>query len=315
MSDQATQFSIQDLPNPGLIHELHNNYYTNDTDIWESDHIASIWKYHASRFQVNIDDSNNLISFSGIGFGQYQWSRLKWRIRDYLSICYHLTVLNQRFRLLKLWRPTMRLCKTMGMNLTRDVFRQVCALELVKSHLPPRSDQKDLQILVIGDGLGILSALLKVIFPNSTIVMVDIGKTLLLQSYYVQKSHPKLTHSLVNSSNYVKSSDFVYCPAEYLELISDFQFDIAVNIASMQEMNDATISRYFQFLRTTLKSDNLFYCCNREYTRMVHGEVSEFFLYPWEHKDKHLIDSKCPWMHYVFLPGKGRKGPFPYINI
>ena len=82
----------------------------------------------------------------------------------------------------------------------------------------------------------------------------------------------------------------------------------------MQEMNDATISRYFQFLRTTLKSDNLFYCCNREYTRMVHGEVSEFFLYPWVHKDKHLIDSKCPWMHYVFLPGKGRKGPFPYIN-
>jgi len=54
---------------------------------------------------------------------------------------------------------------------------------------------------------------------------------------------------LVDKETDLGQADFLYCPAETLHALEKYRFDIAVNVASMQEMTSATISRYFDFMR------------------------------------------------------------------
>ena len=56
--------------------------------------------------------------------------------------------------------------------------------------------------------------------------------------------------------------DFVLLPDYRLELLADCRFDLAINIASMQEMRVDQVERYLDFLRSTCAGD--FYSCNRD---------------------------------------------------
>ena len=152
--------------------------------------------------------------------------------------------------------------------------------------------------------------MLKEIYPEAKIVLVDLGKTLLFQSYYCQKVFPQAKHVLVKAGELVDNqADFIYCPSELLSELDDQKFDFAVNIASMQEMNEETVNQYFQFLRTHLHQENRFYCCNREEKRMAQGEISRFLSYPWQAEDQHFVDGKCPWYKYVLSHHRTEKGP------
>jgi hypothetical protein len=134
--------------------------------------------------------------------------------------------------------------------------------------------------------------------------MIDIGKVLLFQAYFCQKAHPGGVHRLADTAVDNNYSDFVYCPSEHISSIDSFVFDIAINVASMQEMNVSTITAYFSFLRSHLQKANLFYCCNREFKKMPGGEITEFDKYPWKREDRHLVDGYCPWLSYFLSPAK-----------
>ena len=84
---------------------------------------------------------------------------------------------------------------------------------------------------------------------------------------------------------------------------------MAVNIASMQEMNQAAIDKCFRFLRHNLTTDHLFYCCNRQEKKMPGGEISRFDAYPWKRNDRHLVDELCPWHLYYLSVGREKNGP------
>ena len=233
----------------------------------------------------------------------------------------HLIHLPNRKELLRLFAVAARVCRAMGLDPTLDVFRQVCTLEVLQRHLPNEMRHKRMHVLMIGDGYGVLSALFKSVFPNSTVVMIDIGKTLLFQAYHCQKAHPEHEHALAASVSDLKRVDFVYCPAEDLVSLERFKFDMAMNIASMQEMNVSTIARYFAFLRKYLHPTNLFYCCNRESKTLVGGEVSEFLRYPWQDDDRYLLDEYCPWHQYFFSRSRAKNGLYfygarvPFVNF
>ena len=297
------------LPNEDLIRYLIEKYYRSAINPEESEFVSSHWKHYGDLFDIMVDAEGSLVSISGIGFGTCEWNSLAHRLLDQLCVLTHLTHLPHRWQLLRLISTVAKNCDRMGLDPTLDVFRQVCSLELLERYIPDEMRHKRMHVLMIGDGYGILSALFKSIFPNSTIVMVDIGKTLLFQAYYCQKAFPECTHGLVDTAADLDDIDFVYSPTEYLEMLERFTFDIAVNIVSMQEMNISTIARYFALLRKCLQPDNLFYCCNRESKRLVGGEVSEFFHYPWQSGDRYLVDDDCPWSLYFFLRGRAENGP------
>ena len=288
------------IPNQALIRYLIENYYQGGVSRRDSDFVSSHWKYYSDMFKLELDDEGNLLALSGTGFGTCKWASPVHQLLDELCFFSHLIHLPHKWEIIRLRAIAGKICKAMGMDPTFDVFRQVCSMELIKRELPADMLCKRMHALMIGDGYGVLSALFRSIFSNSAIVMVDIGKTLLFQAYYCQKAHPDCVHELANTAVELDSVDFVYCPTEQLEIFGRFEFDIAINIASMQEMDVPTIARYFDFLRNCLRPNNLFYCCNRESKTLHGGEVSKFMEYPWQDGDRYLVDGYCPWHQYFF---------------
>lgn len=309
------------LPNQGLIRYLIENYYQGRIKPEEREFISSHWKHYSQLFDIQVDPEGNLVSLSGIGFGACEWSGLVHRFLDQLCVFSHLVHLPRRREILRLRTIAARVCNRMGLDLTLDVLRQVYSLELLERNLPDDMRHKRMCVLMIGDGYGILSALFKSVFPNSTIVMIDIGRTLLFQAYHCQKAYPESVHKLARMVADLDSVDFVYCPTEDLETLERFKFAIAVSIASMQEMNTLTIARYFAFLRKCLQPNNLFYCCSRESKTLIGGEVSEFLKYPWQDSDRYLVHGYCPWHHYFFSRGRAKNGFYllgvrvPFVNF
>jgi hypothetical protein len=131
--------------------------------------------------------------------------------------------------------------------------------------------------------------------------MLDLGQSLFFQAFHCQKAHPASVHALSGTAEAV-GADFVYCSSDTIDSIALLEFDVAVNVASMQEMTPATVAAYFLMLRRQLRPANLFYCCNREFKRLPDGQTSVFSEYPWADDDQVLIDEPCPWHQYHFTP-------------
>jgi len=314
------------LPNRDLLHLLADKYFRNALNREEESVVSSHWRLYGGLFDIDMDSAGNLLEVVGAGIGTMKWPK-GWkgafqRLLDYLCIFLHIIRLPDRRFLLQLRREGTGLCRKMGLHFTFDAFRQICTLAIIERNLGRGGVIKGgLNILMIGDGYGFLSALFKLRFPHSTVVLIDLGKTLLLQSYNCQMAFPQSVHMLPEKIDERSQADFVYCPAEQLEALKGFTFDIAVNIASMQEMAPTIVERYFAFLRKRLRTKNLFYCCNRERKTMPGGEVSEFTHYPWKPEDQYVINGPCPWHQYFMAVGRsgneavisGVKIPFVHL--
>lgn len=76
------------------------------------------------------------------------------------------------------------------------------------------------------------------------------------------------------------------------------EIDIAINIASMQEMNPDMISKYFSLLSE--RKTKLFYCCNRLEKILPDVTPARIFEFPWKKEDTFIVDEVCPW-HKFFV--------------
>ena len=298
----------REIPNEGLIRYLFDQYYGDGAAAQDDDVVSAHWKDQRQLFQVTDNVARGPTPSFAFTWG-CKWTGLISRILGSSEILAHFILLPNKFRLLRFGAIARQVCKKTGLDPTFTVFRQVCSLELLHRNLPEELRANRMHVLMIGDGIGMLSALFKAVFPNSTITMVDIGKTLFYQAYYLQKAYPDNSHELASEVTDFEETDFVYCPAELLETIDEFHFDLAVNIASMQEMDSHTISRYFRFLRRNLNVNNLFYCFNRERKEIDDIEVSEFLNYPWLEADRYLVNEYCPWPRFYFGRTRTRIGP------
>jgi len=153
------------------------------------------------------------------------------------------------------------------------------------------------RIVIIGDGCGILSAILKMHYTDATITNIDIFPALLFQAVTLSLCHPQNNHALSKSAD--GDTDFTYCMAKDIEHLSESTFDVAINVASMQEMLPEVIEGYFTFLRTHMSEKGILYCCNREEKELVGGEILRLDDYPWSPEDQHLIAGYPN--HYTFF--------------
>lgn len=306
-----------------IVLQLYKQYYSAEGT--PNNFVSSHWKHYHKKISIEIED-NEIKALSGAGFGDISSKIRVQTFFDWFTIISYLTYSKHKHNkkeLLLLIKTAMRVARRMSFVFSYDFFRQVCSLHLLMSNL--KMDKK-MKILAIGDGYGFLSALIKQAYPGSSIFLVDLGKTLLFQAHYCGKAYPEYSHALVSVSNKeekekgIRDADFIYCPAELLERLNGISFDVAINVASMQEMNQETISGYFDFLRQNLQPENIFYCCNREMKEMPGGEVSRFLSYPWHEKDINLIDELCPWHQIFYSVHTLRNGPkfgkirIPFIN-
>ncbi len=300
-----------------IAEDLYRKSYIEQTDPQEF--ISSHWQLYHHNIKVHLLNGK-IESLKGFGFGDMQSTSLPERLLSFMTIISYLCVLRNRKKLIDLMKTAIPLAWDMGFPFSYDCFRQVCTLQLIMGYM--NKEEKSHVILVIGDGYGYLSALLKKKYPKATVIMVDLGKVLLFQAFFCRKTYPDARHDLI-SDTWDKADlpniDFLYCPAENIDMLEGIAFDMAINIASMQEMNKKTIERYFHLLRNNLKRNNLFYCCNREEKVMPGGEVSRFLDYPWSGEDIYLLDEICPW-HIFFYGIRSGKSPrllglpIPFLN-
>jgi hypothetical protein len=294
------------LPNRDAIRWLIDRYYREG---FQAGDMSSHWRVHSEQLLLSYDSTNGLQTLEGFGFGNARWGSAGHQMLDRACEAAHLARLPQRRALVRLRPRLVRVCRRAGLDPTLDAFRQLCTLELLMRHESRLAAGAHPRFLVIGDGFGVLGSLVKEVWPDASIVLVDLGQTLLFQVVHCQKAHPTSIHALIDQAAGLDRVDFLYCPSDRLEAIESLDFDVAVNVASMQEMAPDTVAAYFAFLRRRLKPANLFYCCNRERKRLPGGEESAFMTYPWLPADRLLVDGPCPWHQYYFTTGWARQGP------
>jgi putative sugar O-methyltransferase len=286
-----------------MVADLYRLYYAEGLS--DGDSVSSHWRDFGAKSEVGTDADGFPASFRGYGFGDVQG---RWPLVVLGAVAAAGWALTgpDRAAFRDLLGPTRRLVKIMGLRFTQDAVRSLNAAVFLQRHLGTNPVKR---VLAIGDGYGILSSFIKLIYPEAQVVLVDLGRTLIFQAIHVQRAYPEARHVLFNPDDPTASADaepdFLYCTASDYEHLSG-TFDLATNLASMQEMSTDVVAHYFAFIRRRVK---LFYCCNREHKVLTGGEVSEFAKYPWSATDVHLVDELCPWHQwYLGIPWSG-KGP------
>lgn len=201
------------------------------------------------------------------------------------------------------------LAGTQGRIYDLDMLRQAITLAFLREMLPgclsPGST-----LLVIGDGFGTLSSLALMAESRLRVVLVNLTKTLLADLVFIQRGLPSVKIALPTTLDSMRcavsdgEASVIAVRADDYHYIREIKIDMAVNIASMQEMNPSTIAGYFAALRESAGGDYFFYCCNREEKVFSDGTTVRFADYPWTREDSVLVDELCPWhqQYYTLSP-------------
>lgn len=298
-----------------VVRELYHRYYPKDP-VPPDSLTSSHWENLHKLAKVRISEKE-ILEINGFGFGDFQNSSPAYRFLSWLTIFCYGAVLKERILIFRYLPDAVTLANRMGLFFAYDAFRQVCAFHFLEEYLR----KPGIKVLNIGDGYGFLSALIRQWNPSAQLICVDLGKTLFFQAYFCQKAFPRERMALAgHEAEDFEKAGFIFCPADRLESLNIRRFDVAINIASMQEMNTDAIGGYFRFLRSHLSPDGVFYCCNREEKIMPAGEISRIAEYPWDAKDRVLVDEICPWYRFFLSLRRASRGPeimkmrWPLIN-
>jgi hypothetical protein len=160
--------------------------------------------------------------------------------------------------------------------------------------LSTKQRTSELFVLEIGGGYGGLAAKLKKLLPLAHIAIIDLPHAGLLQTYYLQQRFPtgrlsvldyKVSVHLQGGASLL--SDFTVVPSTKIDLLNRQEFDLIINSRSFMEMDQKTISRYFDLIQSRLKVDGLFFNCNRLW-KNAGGRPTQIARYPYDDR-WHLI--------------------------
>jgi putative sugar O-methyltransferase len=199
-----------------------------------------------------------------------------------------------------------------------DVLRQALTVGLLKQHVDFESQLEKLNVCVIGDGFATMTSLVQSYKGVEITFMVNLTKTLMVDLWYLKKhigeeefnssvkvvTDKESLEQVINSRNDNRKL-IIALQAKHNNLLEYCPIDLAINVASMQEMHPDIVADYFSHLRkVSEKRAVLFYCCNREEKTLPGGEVVRFMEYPWQENDEITVDELCPWhqQYYVLKP-------------
>lgn len=266
---------------------LISKYYSNPG--FRSSSTSSHWKKFGQYQTVKSKKISKIedIELSGYGFGDFKVRNL-FNIVKNLPTYFYLKTKIYPLCDKNFLRIALNNSKKSNQLMSHDTARMVLTLDFLSKNLP---DLKNKKIVIIGDGYARLGTLIKGAFPNSKIIYVNLGRTLLFDLVFSKKCFPKASVKILNPlSN--PDADFNFVEAEELSEIN-ITGDLFINIASMQEMNYEQINEYFEIIKNQ-KKGTYFYCCNREAKKLPDGEVIQFNKYPWKGLEIELLEY-CPW--------------------
>ena len=120
------------------------------------------------------------------------------------------------------------------------------------------------RILEIGGGLGGIAYLLKSYYGSScTYYVVDLPEGLFIQEWYLKNVIPQVESAnklTANTCNFIEFG-FNYINGYVLDS-QKINFDIAINIDSMQEMNAKAVGSYIKYIESNIAKNGIFYFQN-----------------------------------------------------
>lgn len=263
---------------------LYCEYYENKSIF--SSNTSSHWIKYGQLQNVIKEDDN--YSVKGVGFGDFlnrgRANMLK-EIPTKIYLYYMLSGCKPEIIDDIKW-----IAKKQNRIFSYDMARMALTLNILFKYIPKLTDKT---FCIIGDGYGTLGSLIKRVFPKSKIIFVNLGRTLFFDYYYTNQCFPMHSHSLIRSGQIDIMSDFNYIEAEKYKNV-EFNANVFVNIASMQEMNYDSISEYFESIRNQ-NVETWFYCCNRVEKELPDGTLINFADYGWLEDDEIIFDELCPW--------------------
>lgn len=200
-----------------------------------------------------------------------------------------------------------RITSAQGRDYNLDVLRQAISLSMLLQFVT-HADGESIRACVIGDGFATMTSLLVESRAAAQVVLVNLSKTLMVDLWYLRKlwgseaffHKVRLVTDLAGYEAATMDNEVavIAVEARNSRLLSFGSIGLAVNIASMQEMDPPVIAEYFRQLRaSSLKTagGTVFYCCNRVEKRLPDGTMVRFSEYPWREGDAILMDEDCPW--------------------
>ena len=283
------------------IEYLVSKYFTKNNTF--SEETSSHWKKYGEKQSIKLVYANQSqkwrfkkeggvnslteLEIKGEGFGDFKKLNLINLICSISIFIYCATRLWPKLKgntLLKTLIYTLKSKQIFGY----DVTRMALTIDFLERNI---SNLESKRFCLIGDGYGRFGSILKSIYPNCSVIYINLGRTLVFDYYYTSKVFPNSNHQL-NRTQDKFSDDFTYIEAErYREF--KLEAEIFVNIASMQEMDMKTINEYFSLIKSQPQSV-YFYCANRISKKLPDGSIINFNEYPWSGM-KVLIDELCPW--------------------
>ncbi len=274
---------------------------------------SSHWNKFHSDFEFT---GSGFKGLKGFGGSSKPYTGLKYLMSQVLQEKFRMMgKLNKSF--LPIEKTFKSILKQQGRAFDLDVLRQIITVSYLKYHLPNKLSPSS-TIVVIGDGFGTMATLLLANNFAKTVILVNLNKTLLVDLWYLkmflgdekfQKSVKLITElsdlASLESAGDPEETRVIAIQASNHEILKDCPIDLAINIASMQEMDPQYIRNYFDDLyAVAAKRDLDFYCCNREEKTLPDGTVTRFKDYPWNSLDSIKIDELCPWHqeYYYYIP-------------
>lgn len=281
--------------------------------------------------KVNMDDSaassywrkyHSTFNFTGDGFeglqllGRSEKSTL-WRRVLHRLLQRRIRRMGAQFSQFNVFdKVTDKIMTRQGRVYNFDVLRHTFTLAFLKKHVP-NSLSVQSTACVIGDGFGLMTALLLASRSASRVVLVNLSKTLLVDLWYLKlwmgeeafessvdlvTDEDGLACALAKpATDDVKGMRVVAIQASDHQLLGKCPVDIVLNIASMQEMDPLVTAAYFEDMRAIARQRELiFYCCNREEKILPDSTVIRFAAYPWHENDQILVDELCPWHQFFY---------------
>lgn len=169
--------------------------------------------------------------------------------------------------------------QTVSGNFLRQAYFAYKILTSVKKH--PKT------IVEFGGGYGLLAYMLRILFPESKIFIIDIPEIISLQHNFLSQiknesiGHISLGEESDNNSpdEYEFNINLVECSAA-----SSFKVptDLAIALASFQEMNKDTVNSYLDWIQNNINESGYFYGynCNGQ---DIDGYISPADM-PWDEK-------------------------------
>ena len=283
------------------IEYLVSKYFTKNNTF--SEETSSHWKKYGEKQSIKLVYANQSqkwrfkkeggvnslteLEIKGEGFGDFKKLNLINLICSISIFIYCATRLWPKLKgntLLKTLIYTLKSKQIFGY----DVTRMALTIDFLERNI---SNLESKRFCLIGDGYGRFGSILKSIYPNCSVIYINLGRTLVFDYYYTSKVFPSSNHQL-NITQDKLSDDFTYIEAErYREF--KLEAEIFINIASMQEMDMKTINEYFSLIKSQ-SHPVYFYCANRISKELPDGSIINFNEYPWSGM-KVLIDELCPW--------------------